>query len=78
MPQLHFYVPQELAQQIRERAQSAGVSTSLYIANLVKRELAPGWPEGYFEQVIGGWQGEPLTRPEQGEPEVRDFLDSGF
>lgn len=25
-----------------------------------------GWMPGFFEEVIGGWVGEPLERPEQG------------
>lgn len=29
------------------------------------------WPAGFFEEVIGGWHGEPLERPEQGEYEQR-------
>ncbi len=33
-----------------------------------------GWPAGFFEKVIGGWQGEPLVREEQGEFEVRDEI----
>ena len=32
------------------------------------------WPAGFFENVIGGWQGEPLERPEQGVFEERDAL----
>ncbi len=26
-----------------------------------------GWPAGFFEEVIGGWVGEPLERPDQGK-----------
>jgi hypothetical protein len=33
-----------------------------------------GWMTGFFEEVIGGWVGEPLTRPEQGEYETREQL----
>jgi hypothetical protein len=33
-----------------------------------------GWMPGFFEEVIGGWVGEPLTRPEQGEYENREQL----
>ena len=33
-----------------------------------------GWPPGFFQEVAGGWQGEPLVREEQGEYEVRDEL----
>ena len=33
-----------------------------------------GWIPGFFEEVIGGWVGEPLERPEQGEYEIREQL----
>jgi hypothetical protein len=33
-----------------------------------------GWMPGFFEEVIGGWVGEPLERPEQGEDETREAL----
>jgi hypothetical protein len=33
-----------------------------------------GWLPGFFEEVIGGWVGEPLERPEQGEFEIREQL----
>ncbi|MBD6619696.1 hypothetical protein FNW02_28735 [Komarekiella sp. 'clone 1'] len=33
-----------------------------------------GWPPGFFEDVIGGWVGEPLERLEQGEYETREPL----
>lgn len=32
------------------------------------------WMPGFFEEVIGGWVGEPLERPEQGEYETREQL----
>ena len=32
------------------------------------------WMPGFFEEVIGGWAGEPLERPEQGEFETRETL----
>jgi len=35
---------------------------------------ALGWPPGFFEHVVGSWQGEPLTRPEQPPLEQRDGL----
>ena len=31
--------------------------------------------QGFFEEVAGGWQGEALDRPDQGEIESRDPLD---
>ncbi len=75
MPQLHFYVPNELAERIIKEAAASQMSVSGYLAALVKREMAPDWPESYFEEVVGGWQGEPLERPSQGEYELRDSLD---
>ena len=36
--------------------------------------LSKGWMPGFFEEVIGGWVGEPLKRAEQGEYEIREPL----
>ena len=77
MPQLHFYVPEQVAERVRLEANAAGLTISQYLAELVKRELHPGWPEGFFEEVVGGWQGEPLQRGEQGNYEDRDPLQFG-
>ncbi|TAE61678.1 MAG: DUF2281 domain-containing protein [Nostocales cyanobacterium] len=33
-----------------------------------------GWMPDFFEEVIGGWVGEPLARAEQGEYEIREDL----
>jgi plasmid stability protein len=33
-----------------------------------------GWSPGFFEEVIGGWVGEPLVRAEQGDYEIREPL----
>lgn len=74
MPQLHLYIPDDLAERIQNEAQAANVSVSRYLAELVRREMTPEWPEGYFEEVIGGWQGEPLLRAPQGEFEEREAL----
>jgi hypothetical protein len=35
-------------------------------------ELTRKWPADFCEQVLGGWQGEPLTRHAQGEYEKRE------
>ena len=75
MPQIHFYVPRDLASKINDKAIESGMSTSRYVAEIVKRDLASNWPEGFFEEVAGGWQGEALDRPDQGEIESRDPLD---
>ena len=74
MPQLHFYVPNDLADKIRQEAQAKHMTVSRYLAEIVKREMKQGWPESYFEEVVGGWVGEPLHRPTQGEIEQREEL----
>ena len=74
MPQLHLYVPEEIAAEVARQAESRGLSVSRYLAEIVRREVRVGWPEGYFEGVVGGWKGEPMTRPSQGELELRDEL----
>ena len=33
-----------------------------------------GWSSGFFESVVGSWQGEPLTRECEGECEEREKL----
>ncbi|MEC4896113.1 MAG: hypothetical protein SAL07_11435 [Oscillatoria sp. PMC 1051.18] len=35
------------------------------------------WQPGFFEEVIGSWEGEPLERPEQLPYEVREELTFG-
>jgi hypothetical protein len=59
---------------VQRRAAAAGVSTSRYLADLIKEKVGADWPAGYFEKVVGGWQGDPLERPAQGEFESRDLL----
>jgi hypothetical protein len=72
--QLHLYVPDDVGDAIRRRAEAAGISVSRYLADLVQREVGGGWPEGFFEEVVGGWQGAALQRSPQGDLEVRDPL----
>lgn len=74
MPQLHIYVPEKVAGVVRERAQSLGMTVSGYLAELVMREVASDWPPGYFDAVVGGWEGKPLRRPPQGRFERREVL----
>jgi hypothetical protein len=53
------------------RAEARGVPVSRYLAELVQREVGGGWPEGYFEAVVGRWQGDAPARPDQGKLEAR-------
>lgn len=74
MPQLHVYVSEDLAQEARRRAEAEGLSVSRYLARLLQRQLGSGWPEGYFDRVVGSWQGDPLERAPQEEAETRDAI----
>lgn len=74
MPQLHLYVPEAIAKQLRARARAAGMSVSRYIASVVRQGLGQGWPDGFFEKTAGGWRGEPLKRGPQGGMEDREDL----
>jgi hypothetical protein len=74
MPQLHVYVPDKVAGLVRERARARGMTVSGYLAELVTREVASDWPGGYFDEVVGGWEGQALRRPEQGRFEKREKL----
>jgi hypothetical protein len=74
VPQLHFYVPDKVAIEVKRRAEAHGLTLSRYVAQLVRREISGAWPKGYFENVVGGWKGQPLQRPPQLEIEDRDLL----
>lgn len=74
MPQLHLYVTDDEAEVVKNRAEASGKSVSAFLADLVRREVAGDWPEGFFDRVAGGWKGDPLKRPKQGRPEKRGSL----
>lgn len=74
MPQLHLYVPDTTAELLRRKAEQRGLTLSRYLAEVVGREVdGGGWPEGFFEDVLGAWEGE-LRRPPQGSYEEREDL----
>jgi len=74
VPQLHLYVPEDVASLVRQRARSRRKTVSSYLADIVRREVASGWPAGFFDDVVGGWAGKPLRRPGQGRFESRAKL----
>jgi hypothetical protein len=74
MPQLHLYVSDKLAAEVEQRAKRHGLSVSRYLAEVVRRDVVTEWPQDFFEEVVGGWVGEPLERPPQGEIEARQDL----
>ncbi len=53
MPQLHCYVPDAIAEQLQRQAAQLGQSVSGYLAELVKRDVSAGWPEGFEAALFG-------------------------
>jgi post-segregation antitoxin (ccd killing protein) len=55
MAQLYFYVPDDVAENLKRQAKAEGLSVSKYLAKLVEAQTgkkdAKGWPEGYFERL---------------------------
>jgi len=74
MPQLHLYVNEKTAEYIKQRADARGMSVSAYLAQLVKRDVATGWPDDFFTRIAGCWKGDPLRRGPQRKSEARDRL----
>lgn len=62
---MHFSVPESVALAIRKRARTEDLTVSKFLAALVMSQVGTGWPAGYFDKVLGGWQGPPLERPPQ-------------
>jgi len=74
MPQLHLYLPENLANLVKKKAKVKGQTVSKFLSSLVKRELEDEWPDDFFKETVGGWKGDPLERPDQGEFENREQL----
>ena len=71
MPQLHFYVPDDVAEKIKVRAAQAKLPISRYVADLVKRDVGQGRPEDYFKRISGAAEGAPIRYEPPGPPEER-------
>jgi len=69
MAQMHFYVPDDFAKVIRRRAKQAHMPVSRYLVQLIRNEIGSGWPEEYFDEVYGGWQGADSARTRADETE---------
>ena len=71
MAQLHFYVPDKFATEIRKRAKQAHLPVSRYLVKLISREIGTEWPDNYFSGIAGGWHGDALKRESEGALENR-------
>ena len=78
MPQLHLYVPDTTAEFLKRKAEERGLRLSRYLAEVVGREVDDEeWPEGFFEDVLGAWEGA-FERAPQGFYEEREDLSEGI
>ena len=72
MPQLHLYVPEDLAAKVREKAKARNLTVSRYLAAIVGANATQSWPPRFFDEVVGGWHGKPLRRSSQRKLERRE------
>ena len=67
---LHLDVPSNLAE--------TDVEVMVIVTPVSQSDLGHtnelAWSTGFFESVVGGWQGERLTREGEGEYETREKL----
>lgn len=74
MPQIQLDLPDDVVEEVQRQAETRGVSVNRIVIDLVRSGRTDSWPVGFFDEVVGGWKGEPLVRPEQPLAEVRDEL----
>jgi hypothetical protein len=75
MTRLLVEVPDDVAEGLERKAEALGKSVSLYLADLARAQLTPGWPPGYFEQVVGALQDDTFRLPSRLPLEERDLFD---
>lgn len=73
MPQLHLYVPEDVAAALRVRAREQGTSVSKLLAEIVTRDARRAWPEGWLDRVVGAWP-DPWPAVDDPPPEDRPPL----
>jgi hypothetical protein len=77
VPQLHFYVSQEIAEELRRKAASVGLPLSKYLAQRAQDEGDGGrdplgWPKGYFDYFRLNPIAGDFTLPEDPAPAAGD------
>ena len=74
MAQLHLYLPDEIAAEVKHRAKARGMTVSAYLAEIVRSQMTDQWPKDFFTNVVGGWSGD-VQRPEQPPLDEREDFD---
>jgi len=55
LPTLQFYVPDDVADALRARAEERGVSLSSFLGEIVVRHLRRDWPEAWVDTAAAAW-----------------------
>jgi len=75
MKTLHFRQKTEANGQLRLDIPVGKADAECDVVVVVEPTVTPkDWLPGFWQQLAQGWQGEPLTRPAQGECERRDSM----
>jgi hypothetical protein len=64
VPTLQFYVPDDVADALRARAEERGANLSNYLSEIVVRHLRRDWPEAWVDTAAAAWDDE--WRPPEG------------
>jgi len=64
VPTLQFYVPDDVADALRARAEERGANLSNYLSEIVVRHLRRDWPEAWVDTAAAAWDEE--WRPPEG------------
>jgi hypothetical protein len=75
MAHLNLYLPDDIAEVLKQEASSARLPLSRYVLSLlVSRGPGAAWPSQYFERECG-FLSEEMAEPEDAPPEPLDELD---
>jgi len=64
VPTLQFYVPDDVADALRARAEERGANLSNYLSEIVVRHLRRDWPDAWVDTAAAAWDDE--WRPPEG------------
>ena len=72
MTRMQIELSDEVVAEAKRRAEDRGLSVTGFVTRLIEqeiglleRETGKGWPSWFFEEVMGGWQGEFPKHPEE-------------
>lgn len=74
MSHLTLHLPDEVREKVRRAADSAGVSQSKWVAELIKKEFSDAWPQEILD-LAGAWPDAPTAeelRADLGEDVLRE------